>query len=146
MRCENERVLVCRHQALLEAPAEKLWALLGDPRRHPEWWPRIVEVQGQHFGEGCSYCQVSTDEHGATEYTFLVEKLEDCREISVRCEENGLYMRWLLTEARGGTFVDAEFGLDAEGRERDFDPEQSKHELRGWLHDSLEALERASTA
>jgi uncharacterized protein YndB with AHSA1/START domain len=137
-------VLVCRHQALLEAPAEELWALLGDPRRHPEWWPRIIEVQGQQFGEGCSYCQVAREEQGATERTFIVEKLEDCRELSVRCDESGLYMRWLLTEAQGGTFVDAEFGLDPKGAPRTFDPEHSKHELRRWLHESLDALSRAS--
>ena len=139
-------MLVCRHQTLVEAPARQLWDLLGDPRRHPEWWPRVIDVQGQQFGEGCTYCQVSRDEEGPSEQTFLVEKLEDCRELSVRCEENGLYMRWLLTEARGGTFVDAEFGLDPTGRTREFDPDESKQELRRWLHDSLDALKRASAS
>ena len=139
-------MLVCRHQALIEAPATQLWDLLGDPRRHPEWWPRIIEVQGQDFGEGCSYCQISREEQGANEQTFLVEKLEDCRELSVRCTENGLYMRWLLTEAQGGTFVDAEFGLDPQAAAQTLNPEQSKHDLRSWLHDSLDALKRASTA
>lgn len=138
-------MLVCRHQVLLDAPAEALWALLGDPRRHPEWWPEVIEIQGQDFGEGCSYCQVSREEQGATEQTFLVEKLEDCREIAIRCEENGLYMRWLLTEARGGTFVDAEFGIEPQGAVQAFDPEQSKHELRRWLQESLDGLKRTAT-
>jgi uncharacterized protein YndB with AHSA1/START domain len=142
----DEHVLVCRHQTLIGAPARQLWDLLGDPRRHPEWWPRVTEVQGQQFGEGCTYCQVSRDEQGAREQTFLVERLEDCREISIRCDETGLYMRWVLTEAQGGTFVDAEFGLDRAGAPRGFDPEQSKQDLRRWLYDSLDALKRASPA
>jgi hypothetical protein len=56
-------------------------------------------------------------------------------------------MRWLLTEARNGTFVDAEFGIDPEQAKRSdpgFDPDASKNELRRWLQSSLDGLADAA--
>lgn len=140
-------MLVCRHQTLIEAPAESVWELVGRPNRHPEWWPSIVEVKGQRFGRGCSYCQVSQGEEGTAENTFVVERMEEFKELLVRCEKNGLYMRWLLTEAQGGTFVDAEFGLDPERATDSAEPLDEaaiKRQLRSWLRTSLEGLAAVS--
>lgn len=64
----------------------------------------------------------------------------------MRCAETGLYMRWLLSDAQGGTFVDAEFGVDrekAEGSAPPFDPEAARAELKRWLHSSLDGLASA---
>jgi hypothetical protein len=136
-------VLVYRHQAFVPAPVPKVWELVGHPHRHPEWWPELVEIQGERFGRGCSYCQVTQDERGVSEMTLVVERVEEFRELAVRCAENGLYMRWLLSDAQGGTLVDAEFGLDptmTSGSEGGFDPDAAKIELERWLRTSLDGL------
>jgi len=136
-------VLVCRHQAFVPAPARTVWELVGHPDRHPEWWPELVEVQGKDFGQGCSYCHVTHNEREVSETTLTVERLEECKELTVRCEETGLFMRWLLSDAQGGTFVDAEFGIDPENAtEPDpaFDPETARAQLKRWLHSSLDGL------
>jgi hypothetical protein len=141
-------MLVCRHQAFMPASVPSVWELIGQPNRHSEWWPEVVEVQGTRFGRGCSYCQVSRTEDGVTKTTFLVERVEKFRELLVRCADSGLYMRWLLTEARDGTFVDAEFGIDPERATRNdpsFDHRTGKNELRRWLQSSLDGLAEAVT-
>src|SRR5918998_3185448 len=46
-------------QALLDAPASAVWELVGDPRRYPEWLPRVSEIQGESFEEGAEHVQVS---------------------------------------------------------------------------------------
>jgi uncharacterized protein YndB with AHSA1/START domain len=140
-------LLVCRHQALVPAPVRSVWDLVGQPNRHPEWWPGVVEVQGKHFGHGCEYCHVARDGDELSETTFLVERIEELKELLVRCAETGLYMRWRLTEARDGTFVDAEFGINpAKAAEHDpaFDPVASQNQLRSWLQSSLDGLSEAA--
>jgi uncharacterized protein YndB with AHSA1/START domain len=113
---------VVRSQALINAPPQRIWELVGDPRRHPEWWPRVVEVRGEVFDEGSNYAQVTRDPGGQIETTMSVERLEDLREIDLRCTHTGTYSRWLLTEAQGDTFVEVEFGIDPIGwRYRIFD-------------------------
>lgn len=142
-----DAVLVCRHQAFVSAPARSVWELVGHPNRHPEWWPEIVEVQGKQFGHGCSYCQVAREGDGVTESEFTIERLEELKELVVRCAETGMYMRWLLTAAQEGTFVDAEFRIDAESAttpDPEFDPVASKDQLRRWLHSSLDGLAGAA--
>jgi hypothetical protein len=136
-------VLVFRHQAFVPASVPRVWELVGHPERHPEWWPELVEVQGERFGRGCSYCQVTQDERGVNEMTLVVDRVTDLRELAVRCEENGLYMRWLLSDAQGGTLVDAEFGVDpttATTPPGAFDPEAAKADLERWLRTSLDGL------
>jgi uncharacterized protein YndB with AHSA1/START domain len=49
---ESGSVSVCRSQALIHAPADRVWDLVGQPNRHPEWWPRVIEVRGERFDEG----------------------------------------------------------------------------------------------
>lgn len=141
-------MLVARHQAFVAAPAQSVWDLLGDARRHPEWWPEIVEIRGcQSFGHGCSFCQVAREGDEVTETEFEVERLEDLKELMVRCSQNGTYMRWLLTEARDGTFVDAEFGMDpdaAAGSGRELDLKAERDRLRRWLQSSLDGLAGAA--
>jgi hypothetical protein len=136
---------VCRSQALINASPEKLWDLIGDPRRHPEWWPRVIEVNGERFDEGDNYAQVTRGAMGSLETTMSIEELADLREIHMRCLDTGTYARWLLTEAQGDTFVDVEFGMDPVGlRARIFDGVFGTMYFRRWLDESLSALEQVA--
>jgi hypothetical protein len=134
---------VCRNQALINASPQRVWDLVGDPHRHPDWWPRVIEVRGERFNEGDTYAQITKDLTGSVETTMSVERLDDLREIQMRCETTGTYARWLLTEAQGGTFVDVEFGMDPKGaRNWIFDAALGKLYFRRWLDQSLSALEQ----
>jgi uncharacterized protein YndB with AHSA1/START domain len=136
---------VCRSQALINAPPSRVWDLVGDPQRHPEWWPRVVEVRGEEFDEGSNYAQVTRDPGGAIETSMSIERLDDMREIHMRCTNTGTYTRWLLTEAQGSTFVDVEFGMDPIGiGNRLFDSTFGSLYFRRWLEQSLDALEEAA--
>jgi Polyketide cyclase / dehydrase and lipid transport len=137
---------VCRNQALIHAPPDRVWDLVGDPRRHPAWWPRVIEVRGERFEEGSSYAQVTKSPTGEMKTTIDVEELEDLRVIDMRCRDTGTYARWLLTEAQGDTFVDVEFGMDPTGvGDRIFDAAFGKLYFRRWLSQSLEALQEAAS-
>lgn len=58
---------VCRSQALIHAPADRVWDLVGQPNRHPEWWPRVIEVRGERFDEGSTYAHwLLTEAQGET--------------------------------------------------------------------------------
>lgn len=136
---------VCRSQALINAPPSRIWDLVGDPRRHPEWWPRVIEVRGEHFDEGSNYAQVTKAPMSQNETTMTVESLEDLREIQLRCTQTGTYAHWLLTEAQGNTFVDVEFGMDPIGMgNRIFDVALGRLYFRRWLNQSLAALEEVA--
>jgi uncharacterized protein YndB with AHSA1/START domain len=104
---------VWREQALIEAPVERVWDLIGDPNRHPEWWPIVIEVEGlPRIEAGATYMQVSRIASGGTiESIFQIEELDEMREIKLTCTEYGTYGRWLLTEAQDATFADLEMGF-----------------------------------
>jgi hypothetical protein len=136
---------VARRQALINAPPSRIWELVGDPGCHPQWWPRVIEVRGESFDEGDNYAQVTRNAVGRAETTLQVERLEDLREIHLRCTNTGTYAHWLLTEARGDTFVDVEFGMDPIGvPNRIFDAALGKRYFSRWLDQSLSALEEAA--
>ncbi len=102
-----------RQQALIEAPVEEVWDLVGDPNRYPEWAADVVSVTGlATIDEGSTYQQVSKTPLGKAETTFRIEELDELHEIKLRCTRSGYYSRWLLTETQAGTFVDAEMGIE----------------------------------
>jgi uncharacterized protein YndB with AHSA1/START domain len=134
-----------RQQALIEAPVETIWELVGDVERHPEWWPHVIEVECEGLDEGCTYRMVSKSPVGTVENQMVVERLDGCRELLIRCLNTGTYCRWLLTEAQGGTFIDAEFGMDPQTvGTKVFDRLAGKRYFRRWLEHSLEALSRVA--
>jgi uncharacterized protein YndB with AHSA1/START domain len=106
----------CWHeQALIDAPVEAVWNLVGDPRRYPEWVGReVVEVTGlPTVQQGASYEQVTRGPFGSKERTtFVIEELDDLHEIRLQCSKSGWYSRWTLTEAEGCTFADVEVGME----------------------------------
>jgi polyketide cyclase/dehydrase/lipid transport protein len=135
----------CRLQAQVDVPREALWELIANVERHPEWWPRVIDVQCDGLEQGCNYRQVFKSPIGVVETDVSIERLEDCREMTLRCLDTGTYAHWLLTEAQGGTFVDVEFGLDPKStRTRVFDMVAGKRYFRLWLDESVAALRIAA--
>jgi len=133
-----------RRQALVPSPVEAVWELVGDPRRHPDWWPRVEKVDGTRFYAGDSYAQVTKRPIGRVETTLVVEELEDLREIGLRCLRTGMYSRWLLTPAQDGTFLDVEFGIEPDGATaRLLDAAAGRRYFTRWVDESIEALTRA---
>jgi hypothetical protein len=112
-----ERVSSLRRQALIEAPVDAVWALVGDPTRYPEWAAGVLEVTGlATVEEGEQFRQRGRTPFGTTATTsFLIENLDDMHEIRLRCMDSGLYSHWQLTEARGATFADVEVGMLPQG-------------------------------
>ena len=137
-----------REQAHIDASLEEVWDLLGDPRRHPEWWPRVIEVSGQTFDEGDQYVQVSRKPFGGQIQTFMaIDRLDDLREIGMTCQTTGTYARWVLTEAQGGTFVEAEVGMQpGHGLGyRVFDFAVGPMYFRRWVAQSVDGLRNVVT-
>jgi hypothetical protein len=136
----------CRQQALIEGSVEQVWELLGDPRRHPEWWPRVMEVKGERFVQEATYRQITKVPTGQlSETTLMVERLDDLRAIRTRCLDTGMYADWRLTGAQDGTFLDAELGMDPQGMvNRLFDMTAGRPYFRRWLRESVESLKRAA--
>ena len=134
-----------RRQALIDAPVESIWELVGNPARHPEWWPRVVEVRGERFRTDDRYVQVTRTPFGTNETTLSVERLEDLREIRLLCLDTGTYATWRLTPAQGNTFVDVELGTQPESLSgRVIDRVTGQTYFRRWVDQSLEALRAAS--
>ena len=134
-----------RQHAHLDAPVEAVWLLVGSPPRYPEWWPRVVEVQGERFEEGDEYAQVTKGPVKTETTKFLLERRDDLREIRMSCTKTGLYAHWLLTPAQGGTFVEIEMGIDPRNfGTRVFDVATGKRYVRRWSEESLDALRKAS--
>jgi hypothetical protein len=129
-----------RRQVMVEAPVERVWELIGNVNRHPEWWPRVEEVQCDLLEVGCTYRQVTRRPAKTIETTFSIENLEDCHQLRVRCEDTGMYAHFLLTPAQNGTFVDGELGVEERGVGRVF----VAAFIRRWITQSLEGLRRAA--
>ena len=134
-----------RRQTFIEAPREAGWKLIADVERHPEWWPRVVEVHCEGLEEGCTYREVTQTPFGRQEMDLLVDGLEDCRNLSIRCLNTGTFVRFGLTEAQGGTFVDGEMGMDpADFGHRVFDRVAGRRYFSSWMAQTLVALDEAA--
>jgi hypothetical protein len=131
------------HQALIDAPLETVWEYVGDPGRYPEWWPRVSEVRGSRFEEGVEFVQVSRTPLGRSETKFMIDRMEELREIRMHCTKSGTFAHWQLTGAQGGTFVDVTFGMEPLGAGyRMFDATFGRRFFRRWMIDSVDALGR----
>ena len=132
-------------QAVVDAPVSTVWELVGDPSRYPEWLPRVFEIQGDRFEEGVEFVQVSRQPlTGREEAHFLIDRKDELREIRMHCTISGMFVHWQLTEAQGGTFLDAVFGLDPlRRRDRLIDRTIGRRFLRRWLSEAVESLKSA---
>ena len=62
-----------------------------------------------------------------------------------RCLDTGTYMRWVVMDARSGTFLDLEFGMDPKRlQHKVFDVLAGRRFYSRWLEQSLEGLRRAA--
>jgi uncharacterized protein YndB with AHSA1/START domain len=135
-----------QEQAVLDAPVSTVWELVGDPRRYPEWFPRVFEIQGRRFEEGAEFIQVFRQPlTGRDEAHMLIDRLDELREIRMHCTISGMFVRWQLTEAQGGTFVNAGFGMDPlRRRDRVIDFTLGRRFFRRWLVEAVDGLRRAA--
>ena len=104
-----------RHQALINAPVEDVWAVVSDPSTQPEWWPDVLDVQiDEPLVEGGEYRRTSKPVPflDAMESVWVAERLEDLKEARFRCTVSGSWARFTLTPARGKTYVELESGMD----------------------------------
>jgi hypothetical protein len=134
-----------RRQAVIDAPVEVVWDLVGDPNRHPEWFPRVMEVSDlERVEEDARFRQVTRSLVGKMETTLAIDELDELRAINMRCLDTGTYVRFLLTRAQEGTFADIEIGMDpARLSDRVFDITIGKRYFRRWTDDALDGLASA---
>jgi hypothetical protein len=138
-------VSLVRRQAFIEAPVERIWELVSDVNRHPEWWPRVVEVECAGLEEGCTYRQVNETPFGKQELDVFVEGVDEYRNLSIRCLNTGTFVRFELTAARSGTFLDSEIGMDPQNLpNRVFDAVAGRRYFANWIAQTFIALEQAA--
>jgi hypothetical protein len=132
-----------RRQAFIDAPVDVVWGLVRDVNRHPDWWPKVVEVECDGLEQGCTYRQVTETPFGYQQLDVVVDRLEELRELRIRCANTGTFVDLALTPAGTGTFVDARFGMEPlSTRTRIFDLVAGKRYFRRWLEQSLDAMQR----
>jgi hypothetical protein len=93
-----------RHQVLIEAPIEDVWAVVSDPRTHPDWWPDVIDVRiDEPLVEGGEYVRSSRllPFLSAVDAVRTAERLEHLKEA-----------HFSLTAAQTDTFVELETGMD----------------------------------
>ena len=132
-------------QTFIDAPVDQVWQLVGDPNRHPGWWPDVIEAQCADIREGCRYRGVVKGPFRTAEHELLIEKLEECREVSIYCEGTGVTTRFVLTDAQGGTFVDGHFSIEPNSIGTTvIAAVTGRRYLRSWLEQSLANLKQAA--
>jgi uncharacterized protein YndB with AHSA1/START domain len=135
-----------KQQTLIKAPVTDVWELLADPARFPEWSGESIEVTGvpDKIEKGATYRQTSPGLLGMRQTTtFEVAELDELHEIKLQCRASGYYAHWLLTEARGDTFAEVEYGVEPRGlRQRLRGATITSGALRRYLADSVDGIQR----
>jgi hypothetical protein len=138
---------LCRQQGFVDAPVGVVWDLISDVERHPEWWPRVIEVECEGLEDGCTYRQLTQTPIGKDEMNLLIERRDELRNLHIRCLNTGTFVGFEITEARGGTFVDGEMGMEPQGlRARVIDATAGRRYSSDWISKTLVALEDAAKA
>jgi hypothetical protein len=132
-------------QVFIDAPAETVWQLVGDPNRHPDWWPEMLEVECADLRDGCRYRGVVKGLFRPQEHELLIERLDTCQEVSIACQGTGVSTRFVLTAARGGTFIEGRFAIEPNSiGMKVVGAVTGRRYMRSWLERSLENLKRAA--
>ena len=138
-----------RHQTLIEAPVEDVWAVISDPLTHPDWWPDVVEVRIEEpLVEGGEYIRSSRllPFRDAVEAVWVAERLEDLKEARFRCTVTGTWAHFKLTPAQAETFVELETGMDPTKLRWRLLKTTSGSFFKGWILDVLDALPKEVVA
>jgi uncharacterized protein YndB with AHSA1/START domain len=138
-----------RHQALIDAPIEDVWAIVSDPRTHPEWWPDVVDVRiDEPLVEGGEYVRSSKllPFRDAVETVWVAERLENLKEARFRCTKSGTWASFSLTPAQGETFIEAETGMDPTTLRWRLMKAMSGSFLKDWIVKVLDALPKEVVA
>jgi uncharacterized protein YndB with AHSA1/START domain len=132
-------------QAFIDASPEAVWELVGDPRRHPDWWPEVLEVECADLREGCRYRGVVRGPFRAGEHDLVIERLDTCQEVCISCVGTGVTTRFVLTSAQGGTFVEGHFAIEPSSiGTKVVAAVAGRRFMRSWLERSLENLKRVA--
>ena len=132
-----------RHQTLIEAPIEDVWAIISDPLTHPEWWPDVMDVRIEEpLVEGGEYVRSSRllPFLDAVEAIWVAERLQDLKEARFRCTVSGTWAHFSVTPAQAQTFVELETGLDPTNLRWRLMKAASGSYFKGWILDVLDAL------
>jgi Polyketide cyclase / dehydrase and lipid transport len=137
-----------RSQAHFDAPLEDVWALVGNPATYPEWWPVAVEIRGETFEVGDVYTQVVGIAGRRREYSRIIDRREEFKELRWHCPTTGGFQHWLLTDARGGTFVDMEMGIKdpEDARFGLFDKTVGRWFIKRWAAQAVDGLRATLTS
>jgi uncharacterized protein YndB with AHSA1/START domain len=134
-----------RQQVHIDATPEAIWELVGDPNLHPQWWPEMIEVECADLSEGCRYRGVVKGPFKAEEHELTIERLDDCREVSIFCDGTGVTTRFVLTDAQGGTFVEGYFSIEPNSIGTTvIAAVAGRRFLRSWLEQSLANLKQSA--
>lgn len=140
-----------KQHALIEAPVNRVWLVLEDPSRFPDWNGETIAVTGvpTKIEKGSSFEARSRTPLGLkATTTFRVDQFEDMHEIKLRCETSGWYSHWVLTEAQGQTFAELEMGVErvrrVEGRV--IGAMHTKRQLRRTAEQALDNLRQTVSA
>jgi Polyketide cyclase / dehydrase and lipid transport len=139
--CENRVVSTYRAQVHIDAPLNEVWALVGNPATYPEWWPPAVEIRGERFELGDPFMQVMEVAGRRLEYSRIIDRREELKELRWHCPTTGGFQHWLLTDAQGGTFVDMEMGMDPPAlRYGLFDKTMGRWVIKRWSEQAVDGL------
>jgi hypothetical protein len=132
-------------QTFIDAPPEAIWTLVGDPNRHPDWWPGVLEVECADLREGCRYREVVKGFLRPQEHDILIERLDTCQEVWISCQDTGVSTRFVLTGAQGGTFVEGHFAIEPNSLGmKVVGAISGRRFIRSWLEQSLENLKQVA--
>ncbi len=117
---------------------------------HPQWWPRVAETEMEELveelSEGVTYRQLTRTPSGHEEMRLTVESVDEFKGLSIRCLTTGTFVRFDLTGAQDGTFVDGQMGMEPRGLgNRVFDVFAGRRYFGKWIEETFIGLERAAS-
>jgi uncharacterized protein YndB with AHSA1/START domain len=133
-----------RAQVQIDAPLDEVWALVGNPATYPQWWPAAVEIRGERFDFGDRFTQVVPGIAGRQlEYSRIIDRREELKELGWHCPTTGGFQHWLLTDSQGGTFVDMEMGMNPPAlRYGLFDKTLGRWVMKRWSEQAVDGLRK----
>ena len=135
-----------RQQVHIDAEPEAIWELVGDPNRHPDWWPEMHRGGVRRPApRAAATAGSSRVRFGLSEHELTIERLDGCREVSIFCDGTGVTTRFVLTDAQGGTFVEGYFAIEPNSIGTTvIAAAVGRRYLRSWLEHSLANLKTAA--